>query len=143
MIMSDERLRILHLLSEGKLTPDEAEKLLQAMESGTQQIENTSKTQNSDIRGKYLYVQVEPKEGKSSERVSVKVPLALIKAGLNISKLIPLEAQDKIHASMQDSGIPFNFNDIDPQNFQEILEVFEQTSIDVDTDESTIKVYCR
>ncbi|MGB4408223.1 MAG: hypothetical protein WBI82_15295 [Sphaerochaeta sp.] len=41
--MSDERLRILHLLSEGKLPPEEAEKLLRAMESGTQQIENPRK----------------------------------------------------------------------------------------------------
>ncbi len=39
--MSDERLRILHLLSEGKLTPEEAEKLLRAIESGIQQIEST------------------------------------------------------------------------------------------------------
>ncbi|MGB4408224.1 MAG: hypothetical protein WBI82_15300 [Sphaerochaeta sp.] len=56
---------------------------------------------------------MDPKEGKSSERVSVKVPMAVVKAGLNISKLIPMEAQDKIHSSMQDSGIPFNFSDID------------------------------
>lgn len=141
--MSDERLRVLHLLSEGKLTPDEAEKLFQAMDKGNKQIENTSQHQSQDIKGKYLFVQVEPKEGKSSERVSIKVPLALVKAGLNISKLIPKEAQDKIHSSMRDSGIPFNFNDITPQNFQEILEALEQMSIDVETDESTVKVFCR
>ena len=79
---------------------------------------------------------MEPKERKSSERVSVKV-------GLNISKLIPMEAQDKIHSSMHDSGIPFNFSTIDLQNFEEILEALEQMSIDVDTDESTVKVFCR
>ncbi len=141
--MSEERLRILHLLAEGKLTPDEAEKLLRAMENGTQQIEQTSQKQSGDVRGKYLFVQVDPKEGKSSERVSVKVPLALVKAGLNISKLIPIDAQDKIHSSMRDSGIPFNFSDIDPQNFEEMLEALEQMSVDIDTDESTVKVFCR
>ncbi len=30
--MSEERMRILHMLAEGKLTPDDAEKLLQALE---------------------------------------------------------------------------------------------------------------
>lgn len=105
--MSEERLRILHMLSEGKLTPpDEAEKLLSAMEKESGKMENIREAQPGDIRGKYLYVKVEPKEGKSSERVSVKVPLALVKAGLNISKLIPTEAQDKIQESMHDSGIP-------------------------------------
>jgi hypothetical protein len=95
------------------------------------------------VKGKYLFVQVDPKEGKSSERVSVKVPLALVKAGLNITKLIPAEAQDKIQSSMHDSGIPFNLGDIDPQNYEEIMEALEQMSIDVDTDESTVKVFCR
>ncbi|MGH0052906.1 MAG: SHOCT-like domain-containing protein [Sphaerochaetaceae bacterium] len=141
--MSEERVRILNLVSEGKLTPEEAEKLLQAMEKGTQQVKTTGEHQSGDVRGKYLYIQVEPKEGKSAERVSVKVPLALVKAGLNISKLIPKEAQETIRSTMQDSGIPFDFSDIDDQNLQEILEALEEMSIDVDTEESSVKVFCR
>lgn len=137
------------MLSEGgKLTPpDEAEKLLSAMEKESGKMENIREAQPGDIRGgKYLYVKVEPKEGKSSERVSVKVPLALVKAGLNISKLIPpTEAQDKIQESMHDSGIPpFDFGGaIDAQNMQEIMEALELMSIDVDSDESTVQVFCR
>jgi len=141
--MSDERLRILHLLSEGKLTPEEAEKLMQAMDGSTQHVQSPKENRSSDVKGKYLYVQVEPKEGKASERVSVKVPLALVKAGLNISKLIPLEAQGQIQSSMHDSGIPFNLSDFDSMNFQEIIEALEEMSVDVDTDESSVKVFCR
>jgi len=137
--MSEERMRILRLLSEGKLSPDEADKLLAAMEKQAVQTE----TKPSDGKGKYLYVQVEPKEGKSSERVSVKVPFALIKAGLNISKLIPMEAQDKIQESMHGSGFTFDFSSLDTQNMEEILEALELMSVDVETDESTVKVYCR
>jgi DUF4097 and DUF4098 domain-containing protein YvlB len=141
--MSEERMRILHMLAEGKLTPDDAEKLLQALEVKPRESEVVNQNRSMDVKGKYLFVQVDPKEGKSSERVSVKVPLALVKAGLNITKLIPAEAQDKIQSSMQDSGIPFNLGDIDPQNYEEIMEALEQMSIDVDTDESTVKVFCR
>jgi DUF4097 and DUF4098 domain-containing protein YvlB len=136
-------MRILHMLAEGKLTPDDAEKLLQALEVKPRESEVVNQNRSMDVKGKYLFVQVDPKEGKSSERVSVKVPLALVKAGLNITKLIPAEAQDKIQSSMQDSGIPFNLGDIDPQNYEEIMEALEQMSIDVDTDESTVKVFCR
>jgi polyhydroxyalkanoate synthesis regulator phasin len=141
--MSEERMRVLHMLAEGKLTAEEAEKLLQALEGEPKAAGATPWKQSMDVKGKYLYVQVEPKEGKSSERVSVKVPLALVKAGLNISKLIPVEAQDKIQTSMQESGIPFKLSEIDTQNFDEIIEALEQMSIDVDTDESTVKVFCR
>jgi hypothetical protein len=131
------------MLAEGKLTPDDAEKLLQALEVKPRESEVVNQNRTMDVKGKYLFVQVDPKEGKSSERVSVKVPLALVKAGLNITKLIPAEAQDKIQSSMHDSGIPFNLGDIDPQNFDEIMEALEQMSIDVDTEESTVKVFCR
>ncbi|MDD4301942.1 MAG: hypothetical protein PHS03_05665 [Sphaerochaeta sp.] len=141
--MSEERLRILHMLSEGKLTPDEAEKLLSVMEKESVQGETSKETLPGNIRGKYLYIKVEPKEGKSSERVSVKVPLALVKAGLNISKFIPTEAQDKIQESMHGSGIPFDFGAIDAQNMQEIMEALELMSIDVETDESTVQIFCR
>ena len=141
--MSEERMRVLHMLAEGKLTAEEAEKLLQALEGETRKSEEPQWKQPMDVKGKYLLVQVDPKEGKSSERVSVKVPLALLRAGLNITKLIPVEAQDKIQSSMHESGIPFKLSDIDAQNFEEIMEALEQMSIDVDTDESTIKVFCR
>ena len=141
--MNEERMRILNMLAEGKLSADDAEKLLQALDGKTRETEDANANRTIDVRGKYLYVQVDPKEGKSSERVSVKVPLALVKAGLNITKLIPADAQEKIHSSMHDSGIPFTLSDIDPQNFEEIMEALEQMSIDVDTDESTVKVFCR
>jgi uncharacterized protein YajQ (UPF0234 family) len=141
--MSDERMRILNMLAEGKITPDDAEKLLKAMDANTRQTETMNKPLFESVKGKYLYVQVEPKEGKSSERVSVKVPLALVKAGLNISKLIPKDAQEKVQSSMQEKGIPFNISDMDTENLQEILDAMEQMSIDVDTDESTVQVFCK
>lgn len=141
--MNEERMRILNMLAEGKLSADDAEKLLQALDGKSNDSNVAEGSRSIDIKGKYLYVQVDPKEGKSSERVSVKVPLALVKAGLNITKLIPTDAQEKIQSSMHDSGIPFSLSDIDPQNFQEIMEALEQMSIDVDTDESTVKVFCR
>jgi DUF4097 and DUF4098 domain-containing protein YvlB len=141
--MSEERMRILQMLAEGKLGVEDAEKLLQALEGKPREIESAAQSRTLDMKSKYLFVQVDPKEGKSSERVSVKVPLALVKAGLNITKLIPADAQEKIQSSMHDSGIPFNLSDIDPQNYEEIMEALEQMSIDVDTDESTVKVFCR
>lgn len=141
--MSEERLRVLNMLAEGKLTAEEADKLLQVLEGEPKKEEAAQSKSKMDVKGKHLFVQVEPKAGKSSERVSVKVPLALVKAGLNITKLIPVEAQDKIQASMQESGIPFKLSDIDAQNFEDIIEALEQMSIDVDTDESTVKVFCK
>jgi hypothetical protein len=54
-----------------------------------------------------------------------------------------MEAQEKIQESMHGSAFPFDFSSLDTQNMEEILEALEQMSVDVETDESTVKVYCR
>lgn len=134
--MSEERMRILNLLAEGKISAEEAEKLLSASEKAVKAPETAS------TKGKYLYVQVDPKEGKSSEKVMVKIPMALIKAGINVSKLIPSEAQDTIRESMQSKGIGFDFASLDSENIEEFLDALRETSIDVETEETTVKVFC-
>ncbi len=143
--MAEERLRILNMLSEGKLTPEEAEKLLNAVDTNKKIDENQSVNQiiGNAFENKFLYVQVEPKEGKSSDRVSVKVPFALLKAGLNIAGLIPQEAQDKIESSMKENGVSFDLSNINPDNIQELMAALEELKVDVDSDDATIQVYCR
>ena len=140
--MADEKMRILNMLSEGKITPEEAEKLLAALDKQTPP-RSGEKTLLDSMENKNLYVQVQPKEGKTSERVSVKVPFALLKAGLNIAGLIPQDAQDKINSSMSEKGMNFNLNDLGPENVKEILAALEEFTVDIDTDDSTIQVYCR
>ncbi|MEA5031183.1 MAG: hypothetical protein VB025_03435 [Sphaerochaeta sp.] len=142
--MAEERLRILGMLAEGKITADEADRLLEAMSNRTMQtVVEEVKPSNGFATCKYMHIRVEPKEGKSSERVVVKVPLALVKAGLNFSKLIPKEARDKVQESMDSKGIPFNMNEMKFEDLEEMFAVMEDLSIDVDTEESTIQVFCR
>jgi len=140
--MGEERLRILQMLSDGKINPEEAERLITATEQQRPQ-SDVSTAVNAMIEGKFLYVLVEPKEGRSSERVSVKVPFALLKAGLNIAGLIPKEAQDKINSSMQEKGMSFNLQDFKPENIKELMDSLEQLSVDIDADDSTVKVFCK
>lgn len=141
--MNDERQRILTMVAEGKLSVDEAEKLLAAVERQTSEKTDLSSEISRLTEGKFLYVIVNPKEGKSQDKVSVKVPFALLKAGLNIAGLIPKEAQEKIQSSMNEHGMSFDLNEINPKNIQEILTALEELTVDVDTEESTVQVFCR
>jgi len=142
--MAEERMRILSMLAEGKITADEADKLLEAMANRNKQAsEEATKPAIGSTKCRYMYVKVEPKEGMPSERVAIKVPLALIKTGLNFSKFIPKEAQDKVQESMDKKGIPFNLCDMKNGELDEMFTAMEDLSIDVDTDESTVQVFCR
>ncbi|MDC7125755.1 MAG: hypothetical protein PQJ46_09315 [Spirochaetales bacterium] len=139
--MADEKIKILSMVSEGKITPEEAEKLIDALDKKNEESRNTSiegLTEN-----KFLYIKVDPKDESSSEHVSVKVPFALLKAGLNIAGLIPKDAQEKINSSMEEKGMSFNFSDINPENIKEIMTALEEFSIDIDSDDAEVKVYCK
>ena len=83
--MSENRSRILDMLSEGKINVDEAERLLEAMskqageEGTTSDVEPVRKPQP-----KYLRVFVEPNPdagpGVEQHHVNVRVPVALLRA---------------------------------------------------------------
>ncbi len=143
--MAEDKMRILNMLSEGKITAEEAEKLLGALDSTSAPLEKSREVSRmSDIlTDKFLYVKVEPKDGKGSDRVSVKVPLALLQTGLNIFGLIPKDAQDKINSSMKENGMSFDLSTVNPENIKELMVILEEMQIDVDSEDATVQVFCR
>jgi len=78
--MNEERKKILEMLSEGKITVGEAEKLMEALtkdQKESTEIKDASKTKVF----KYLRVLVEPKD-TGGDRVNIRIPLNLIRAGM-------------------------------------------------------------
>ena len=72
--MTEERKRILEMLSEGKITSEEAEKLLAALSKGEEVVSG-----NGSSTPRYLRVMVEPgPDSKNSDRVNIRVPQPVI-----------------------------------------------------------------
>ena len=137
--MNEERKRILDMLAEGKITAEDAEKLLSAL-SGEKE-DSTGGTEKSASL-KYLRVMVEP--GPSSDhhdRVNIRVPLKLIRAGLKLTSFIPKDAQGKVNEALHEKGIDADFKDLKPENLEEILSQLDDLSIDVEGKE-TVKIFC-
>ena len=79
--MSTDRLRILKMVQEGKVSPEEGENLIQAL-GETPSIENTPAKNH-----KFLKIRV--RQGDKT-KVNVTIPMSLAKLGL---KFIPKDAQ--------------------------------------------------
>ena len=83
--MSQEKMRILKMVEEGKITADEAAKLLAAVETpGPGAPAGTGR--------KVLHIEVQG-DSKESPKVNVNIPLELIRLGL---QLVPKEYQEKL-----------------------------------------------
>jgi hypothetical protein len=151
--MTEDRKRILGMLAEGKITAAEAETLLDALASsaeggtsnagvaaGTSGASSDWPTGPSATGGtpKFIYVKVTGKD-----TVDVKVPLSLLRAGLKLTSLIPPQAMDQINESMGEHGMSFDFNNLKPEDLQEIIENLREMEIDVHSSNGdNVRVFC-
>jgi hypothetical protein len=152
--MGENQKKILQMLSEGKLSVDEATRLLSLVdESGTA---GTTGTNGSPLRpkmnAKYLYVKVEPKEGHQAKscgekgehevgRVNVRIPVALVRAGMKLTALMPPEAAENVNKALHDKGMGFDIRNLKDEYIEQLIDALQDSHIDVDSDEATIRVY--
>lgn len=139
--MSEERKQILKMLSEGKIDVSEAERLLDAIDETPEKTE-LAETTGEKTTLKYLRVQVEPKEIGKGERVDIRVPLQLIRAGAKIASFLPNEARAKIDGSLKDKGVNFSLSEINRGNVDALLEALREMSIDVDSGVESVRIFC-
>ncbi len=143
--MSEDRNRILSMLAAGKITTDEAERLLDALGTTT-----TAGAGGPAITGdpaqliaalpKYLYVQV---DGSSGDNVNVKIPIALVRSGLKLTSLIPDQAMDQINRSMSEHGMSVDLTNLKPEDIDELIESLREMEINVDgKNGDVVRVYC-
>ncbi len=145
--MSENRKRILDMLSQGKITVDEAERLLTTIEqpdaggTGFFTVGETSKDER-----KYLRVVVEPNPDAGPEveqhRVNIRVPMALIRAGVKLTSLIPSTASSKINEELRKSGVDFDVNNIKTENLEDLVDAMRDLEVDIQGgSEGKVKIY--
>ena len=142
--MSENRRQILQMLSEGKINADEAERLIAALERESASSEPL-KGEALKPRAKYLRVLVEADEthsGGSQTKVNVRVPMKLLRAGVRLSALLPPQARDRANAALREQGIPFDLNQIKPENLEELVEQLNDFEVNVDDDHAKVRVFC-
>lgn len=135
--MTDNQKRILELLADKKITSEEAYRLLNAVENGSSEpvitptADSTRKTPP-----KYLRVTVTPgpnADPKHSDRVNVRVPMSLIRAGIKLTSLIPAQARDKIDETLKEKGIDFDVRNLKKEDLEELIEALADMEVDVDS----------
>ena len=137
--MNEERKKVLEMLANGKITADEAERLLEALENKTAETSpQTALAKSLDNLPQYLFVKVDSEDG---DKVNIRVPLKLVKAGIKLKALLPQDAQDKINAKLSEKGI--NLEDFKAENFAEILDALTEFEINVDEKKGDkVRIYC-
>ena len=147
--MNEHRRQILDMLAAGKISADEAERLIAAMEETPVSAPTESGSRSSNkSRTKYLRVLVDAEEEKNGTydgptKVNVRIPMQLLRAGVRLASLIPHQALQRANQAMQDKGVPIDLSQIKPENLEDLVEQLNDLSVDVDQKEAGAKVKVR
>lgn len=134
--MSENRKKILEMLAENKISVDDAYRLLNTIDSAEGGRESASKSGTAvKDKPKYLRVTIVPdpehEHDKDVDRVNVRVPMSLMRAGIKLTSLIPTEAREKVDGALKDKGIDFNTRNMKPEDIEELIESLSELEVDI------------
>ena len=138
--MNENSRRVLEMLSEGKVSVDEAERLLSLVDGeseATAEVQPLAPPRTGAAR--YLRVTV---DSDGEEHVDVRVPLALIKAGVKLRTLLPEQAAQGINTALQDNGINVDIHNLRTEDLEQLVDALSEVEVNVHDAENKVRVYC-
>lgn len=140
--MSEQRKDVLDMLAEGKITAEEAERLIIALERA-QPPTAASPAARPKGKAKYLRVMMEfVEEGDESGRLNVRVPLQLLRAGVQLVALIPPRALDRANAELDKAGVPFDLAQLKPEQLEALVEHLDETVVELEQSDGYLRIFC-
>ncbi len=152
--MSEEKKKVLDMLAEGKISTEEAERLLEKLEPnqsnrrrrhhdifrkhfhGRRQSDSPA-SEDADRREgdlKFLRVVVNSNDG---DEVNIRVPLKLIRTGIKLSAVLPSSTNEKL----AEKGI--HLAELAKLEGDELVEALRELTVDVDSsDGDTVRIFC-
>ncbi len=137
--MSEERRKVLDMLTNGKITAEEADLLLDKLTQSNpdSQVRNPNLIKQDDRAGhvlpKFLRVEVDSKDG---ETVDIRVPLKLISTGIKLQAMMPRGASEKLESRGIDLG---EFSKMDTD---ELIDALGELTVNVDGNGDKVRIYC-
>jgi polyhydroxyalkanoate synthesis regulator phasin len=139
--VNEQTRQILAMLAEGKVTADEAERLIDALDR--QELASPASAEpRAKRRPKYLRVVLEDNSEAAQTHINVRVPLQLLRAGVRLTSLIPPRALTQLNAKLDESGVPVDLTQLRPQDIEDLVDQLDDVTVDVDDPTSKIRVFC-
>ena len=139
--MNEQRRQILEMLAEGKITADEAERLIDAVEPERPESQAGALSRQKP-RPKYLRVLMEDNSSDAPSRINIRVPLQLLRAGVRLTSLLPPLAITRVNAELDKVGVPVDLGQLRPQDLEELIEQLDEVTVDLNDPDTKMQVFC-
>ncbi len=146
--MSDSPRQALYSLAAGPTSPEEAVRLMAAIEDGPVAAAASALAERPATAPRYLRVIVNAVDDDEGPlKVNVRAPLQLLRAGVRLASLIPPQAQDEVNTALRQHGVGLDLSQIKPENLDELIDHLGDLTVDVDVDDGErnnmkVRVFC-
>ncbi len=138
--MNENSRRVLEMLSEGKVSVDEAERLLSLVDespAATPAVQPLVPLHAGAAR--YLRVTI---DSDGDEHVDVRVPLALFKAGVKLHTLLPEKAEKKIKKKIKKNGIDIDIDNLHAEDLEQLIDALSEVEVNIHDGDDKVRIYC-
>lgn len=130
--MSQERKKVLEMLAQGKITAEDAERLLDRLSEPSREAKAGDRSAAdpgpTGREPRYLRIQVDDEDDR---RVNVRVPLNLVRTGLRLGAIVP----ERVRERLSEKGIDlYDLGELS----EEMLDGLGEAGIDVSTDDGKV-----
>ena len=150
---TDDTRRILDMLSQGKITVDDADRLLKAL-SGARPGEAAAAAdavtdEPHRTRGVHINVHKPANDDRPVKDLNIRVPIAVVKGGMRLGAIIATFAGEKAAQRMKARGIDLDmakisgdFSKMNGVEFDAFLKSLDDMHIEVDDGKSQVRITC-
>lgn len=133
--MSEETRKVLEMLSNGKVSVEEAEQLLHAV------MTPTLSGDEKKVEPRYFRILVNKpaRDGKKAEAVNIRVPMTVVRGGLRLGSLFPgMMAKKKVQLA---NGTELDLSKATYTDLEAMIKDIGELTVDVDGD-AQVRIRC-
>jgi hypothetical protein len=132
--MSQETRQVLEMLSNGKVSVEEAEQLLQAIAA-------PGPLEDKKAEPKYFRILVNKpaRDGKKAENVNIKVPMTVVRGGLRLGALLPGILGKK---TIELNGTEVDLSKVHYTDLEAMIKDIGELTVDVDDGDAQVRIRC-
>jgi hypothetical protein len=152
--MSDDTRRILDLLAQGKISVDDAQRLITAVNASytppaAAASQSEAASQSSGPRTaataspRYLKIAVHKPaiDQRGDKDVNIRVPIAIVRGGMRLGAIIPGLGGERLRARLRE-GLDVDLSKLDPAALEAMLKDLGEMNIDIDSGKAQVRITC-
>lgn len=134
--MSEETKKVLEMVAEGKISANDAEKILEKLAGSAQSTSTQEEAKSAEPAAKkprFLRIVVD-KPGQ--EQVNVRMPLSFTRSGRGLLAVLPSRVSEKL------GELGIDFAALGSKNGEDWAQALENADINVESGDKKVRIFC-